>query len=93
MPDDSPGPAVRAERLLTIIRILAEMAAMYVCLCNGVTERAIKAAAESGARTLSDLKVMTGCATTCGSCADVAMQVLDQHLAQTFPLPVFAVAA
>lgn len=66
---------------------------MYVCLCNGITERAVKAAADAGARSLGDLKAMTGCATTCGSCADVAMQVLDAHLAQAFPLPVFAVAA
>jgi len=69
------------------------MAAMYVCLCNGITERAIKAAGDAGARTLGDLKAMTGCATTCGSCADLAVQVLDAHLEQTFPLAVFSVAA
>ena len=69
------------------------MAAMYVCLCNGITERAVKAAGDAGARTLSDLKAMTGCATSCGSCADLAMQVLDAHLEQAFPLAVFAVAA
>ena len=66
---------------------------MYVCLCNGITERAVRAAGDAGARTLSDLKAMTGCATTCGSCGDVAMQVLESHLEKTFPLRVFAVAA
>jgi bacterioferritin-associated ferredoxin len=69
------------------------MAAMYVCLCNGITERAVRAAGDAGARTLGDLQAMTGCATSCGSCAEVAMQVLDAHLEQTFPLRVFAVAA
>ena len=66
---------------------------MYVCLCNGITERAVRAAGDAGARTLSDLKTMTGVATTCGSCADVAMQVLERHVEQRFPLQVFSVAA
>ena len=66
---------------------------MYVCLCNGITERAVRAAGDAGARTLSDLKAMTGCATTCGSCADVAMSVLERHVEQRFPLQVFCEAA
>ena len=69
------------------------MAAMYICLCNGITERAVRAAGDAGARTLSDLTAMTGCAATCGSCADVAMQVLESHLEQPFALQVFCVAA
>jgi bacterioferritin-associated ferredoxin len=51
---------------------------MYVCLCNGITERAVRAAADAGARDLADLRAMTGCASTCGSCADVALQVLHE---------------
>ena len=38
----SPGPLVRASRLLTIIRISAGMAAMYICLCNAVTDGDIR---------------------------------------------------
>jgi bacterioferritin-associated ferredoxin len=67
---------------------------MYVCLCNGITERAVRAAVDAGARNLDDLRVMTGVAANCGSCADVAMQVLvDARREQRFPLMVFGVAA
>jgi bacterioferritin-associated ferredoxin len=37
---------------------------------------------------------MTGCASSCGSCADVALQVLrDAQREQRFPLRIFPVAA
>jgi len=49
---------------------------MYVCICNAVTDKMIHAAASAGARTLSDLERMTGCAGNCGSCADVAEEIL-----------------
>ena len=67
---------------------------MYVCLCNGITDRAVRDAAASGARDLSDLIAMTGCASSCGSCADVAMQILhESRREQRFPLSVFPLAA
>lgn len=67
---------------------------MYVCLCNGITDRAIREAADRGARDLTDLQALTGCASSCGSCADVALQVLHEARQQTrFPLTMFAVAA
>jgi bacterioferritin-associated ferredoxin len=67
---------------------------MYVCLCNGITDRAVREAAHAGARNLSELTAMTGCASTCGSCADVALQVLrEARSEQRFPLNVFSVAA
>lgn len=67
---------------------------MYVCLCNGITERTVREAAASGARDLSDLIAMTGCATSCGSCADTAMQILhESRREQRFPLAVMQLAA
>jgi bacterioferritin-associated ferredoxin len=67
---------------------------MYVCLCNGITDRAVREAAEAGARDLSDLQAMTGCGANCGSCAEVALQVLHEaRRERRFPLPLFAVAA
>ena len=67
---------------------------MYVCLCNGITERTVREAAASGARDLSDLIAMTGCATSCGSCADTAMQILQEsRREQRFPLAVMQLAA
>lgn len=62
---------------------------MYVCLCQGVTDRRIREAAESGARDLADLAALTGCATGCGSCAGLASELLAEHRAAlAFPLPV-----
>lgn len=49
---------------------------MYVCICHGVTEQDIQQAAENGVTSLSQLQAETGCATGCGSCADVAIQSL-----------------
>lgn len=41
---------------------------MYVCICNGITEKDLKDAIESGAKSLQDLIDMTGAASSCGSC-------------------------
>jgi bacterioferritin-associated ferredoxin len=51
---------------------------MYVCLCNGVTEAAIRRAAVAGIRTLSDLANSTGCGAGCGCCVELAQAVLDE---------------
>jgi bacterioferritin-associated ferredoxin len=53
---------------------------MYVCLCNGITDRTIRQAAAEGVGSLSELQRRTGCAGVCGSCADVAEQVLHEAL-------------
>jgi bacterioferritin-associated ferredoxin len=49
---------------------------MYVCICNGVTDRDIRKAAFEGTRTLSELKLKTGCGTSCGRCEDAAREIL-----------------
>jgi len=49
---------------------------MYVCICNAVTDKMIRAAVAEGAATLADLNRMTGCSGCCGSCADLAEEVL-----------------
>ena len=69
---------------------------MYVCICNAVTERAIREAAASGVRTLSELSRSTGCADCCGSCSDLASEILaDVHRSssRTLDLPMIAIAA
>ena len=66
---------------------------MYVCLCHGVTDRRIREAAVAGARDLADLSAMTGCATGCGSCAQLATELLAEHRAALdFPLPLLQAA-
>lgn len=51
---------------------------MYVCLCHGVTENQIRSAAEQGCTSVAELTMRTGAGGSCGSCLDMAMDVLDQ---------------
>jgi bacterioferritin-associated ferredoxin len=44
---------------------------MFVCLCKGVTERAVWGAIRSGARTVEDIGGACGAGTGCGSCHDL----------------------
>lgn len=67
---------------------------MYVCICNGVTDHAIREVAAAGCRTLSELTMRTGCGASCGSCVDMAQALLDEALAvRELPLPVLSQAA
>ena len=50
---------------------------MYVCICNGVTDRDIRQAAEAGCRSLPELTMRTGCGSTCGSCLETAAAILE----------------
>jgi len=54
---------------------------MYVCLCNGVTERDIRNAAAAGCKTLGELTMLTGCGMTCGSCLPMAEELLAEPAA------------
>ncbi len=49
---------------------------MYVCLCNGVTEKHICAAVEEGARSVADLRKALEVTTICGKCASCARKHL-----------------
>ena len=53
---------------------------MYICLCHGVSESAIREAVDNGARTLGELSFMTGCGTQCGSCKEEARALLKECL-------------
>jgi bacterioferritin-associated ferredoxin len=69
---------------------------MYVCICNAVTEKMIRQAAAEGVHSLGELTRRTGCSGDCGSCADLAEEVLrDAHRRKrtAFSLPLIAQAA
>jgi bacterioferritin-associated ferredoxin len=51
---------------------------MYVCVCQAVTDRQIREAARSGARTLNDLRRELGIARDCGRCAGCARDCLAE---------------
>lgn len=51
---------------------------MYVCVCQAVTERQIREAAQGGARTLQDLRRDLGVTRDCGRCASCAHECLRE---------------
>ncbi len=55
---------------------------MYVCVCKGVTERAVREAVYQGADRMRDLKETLGVTGQCGKCACHAKEILDQTLTQ-----------
>ena len=55
---------------------------MYVCICNGVTDRDIRQAAQAGCGGMAELTMRTGCGACCGSCVDTATQTLEQARAE-----------
>jgi bacterioferritin-associated ferredoxin len=61
---------------------------MYVCICNAVTEQAIRSAAAEGVATLDELARRTGCGDCCGTCADHALAVLAECAAPAVRRPV-----
>jgi bacterioferritin-associated ferredoxin len=67
---------------------------MYVCICNGFTDRDIRQAAEAGCRSLAELTMRTGTGACCGSCTETAAQLLEEVRAarEAIPLPVLQAA-
>ena len=68
---------------------------MYVCVCNGVTDRQIREVAEAGCRSVAELTMRTGAGAGCGSCLELAAQILEeaQPAAALPALPVLSQAA
>ena len=63
---------------------------MYICLCNGITDKAIVEAVENGITTFEALQMHLGVATGCGSCADIAKSLLPAEASphqQNTPVP------
>ena len=65
---------------------------MYVCLCNGVTDRHIREAVDKGCSSVGELTMRTGCGANCGSCLDMAADMIAEMQSE-LPLPVLAIAA
>ncbi len=53
---------------------------MYICLCNAITEKAVRDCAQNGACSLEQLSSELGVGTGCGRCCECAKEVLrDVH--------------
>ena len=55
---------------------------MYICICQAVTDTAIRRAVDEGVTTLPELSLRTGAGTQCGSCIPMAREILDEALAE-----------
>lgn len=53
---------------------------MIVCVCNNISDREIREAAELGLSTMGDLRRDLGVGTCCGKCVSCARQVLHEHI-------------
>ncbi len=67
---------------------------MYVCICNGVTDRQIRDAADAGCASITELTMRTGVGANCGSCLASAEAVLGEaRNLRELPLPLLSRAA
>lgn len=52
---------------------------MYICLCNGVSDREICKAVEEGACSVEEIMYCTGAGTRCGSCIPEIEELLEAN--------------
>ena len=64
-------------RMIRIATLNLEKA-MYVCVCNAITDHESRQAAELGATSIEQLKDGLGVATCCGTCESCAVEILQQ---------------
>jgi bacterioferritin-associated ferredoxin len=53
---------------------------VFVCVCNGVTERQIREAIDCGASSLPELTAVLGVAAGCGACAHHTRCMLESFI-------------
>ena len=49
---------------------------MYICICNAVTDRQIRAVVAAGASSLDEVTMELGVGACCGCCRDAAEKVI-----------------
>ena len=54
---------------------------MFVCVCNGITDKQIRRAVAGGASTVQDLRDALGVASQCGTCSDFAAELIEESRA------------
>lgn len=55
-------------------------AAMYVCICKGITDTQIRAAVQDGVSSLRDLRNTLGVASQCGKCGTLTRDIVRESL-------------
>jgi bacterioferritin-associated ferredoxin len=59
-----------------IILLNEEAQDLYICICNAVTEKAVRECARNGACSLEQLSFELGVGSGCGRCRDCASELL-----------------
>ena len=54
---------------------------MYVCVCNGVTDKDIQREVDAGVSSVSELTMRTGAGASCGSCVSLAETLIGNMMA------------
>jgi bacterioferritin-associated ferredoxin len=58
---------------------------MYICLCNGVTDKQIRREVENGAHSFEEIQAKLEAATGCGMCKEATIAVINEVLHQQRP--------
>ena len=56
---------------------------MYLCICNAITERQVRALAESGIAEAQEVYRALGCAPQCGKCIPYVQETLSETARRT----------
>ena len=56
---------------------------MYICLCNGFTDRQVRTTIDESAASVAQVYQALGCAPRCGKCVPVVRDMLHRALAPT----------
>ena len=56
---------------------------MYICLCNGITDREIRQCAQAGNCSMRDLECTLGVGVSCGRCREAAGEILAETRASS----------
>lgn len=63
------------------------MRAMYICMCNAVTDHDIRREVAGGVHSFAQLQARTGCGDCCGCCENEARATLASAVDQLCALP------
>jgi bacterioferritin-associated ferredoxin len=66
---------------------------MYVCLCNAITDRAVRTCAEGGCPTVSSVYRSLGARPKCGKCAPLVLKFLRRAVETPDARPAAAAVA
>jgi bacterioferritin-associated ferredoxin len=58
---------------------------VYVCICQGISERRLRELVSSGVSSFEELQARTGVSTCCGSCEPAARAFIEEHVDSKAP--------